>query len=236
MQPTYNDVTNRQKVYVDYIDKLGNYKLRMANIAIKEAEAAGKWKEVERQQEVFKQVQRDLRLFNRDRASERKKIERMKNVVKSARVLLRGRRVSLSLFSQGWRAYCRLEDRARLAAGDKPFKIKVPKEARTADNFLNIRQTDTVEAVPASDAKNALLLIHWLYDQRYMAKAGSDAQRVLVELYQQFNTVAAESIEDMRTRIAAMRKDTYDVWSLNEILGVQGSAAAKRIEKAGTEK
>jgi hypothetical protein len=84
------------------------------------------------------------------------------------------------------------------------------------------------------DVKNALQLMQWLRDKRYIPKGGNPAQLVVVKLFKEINSVAHKSLEDIKKRMKAIRDDTYDAWDFNAILGVPGDSTAKKIESAGT--
>jgi hypothetical protein len=231
-QASFADWTERLKVYNDYIRALADLKLKTAEADLQNARAANEMAVVRLKEVVIGQLERDLRAFNRAIASERRSLEQFNKKDRAARLLLRGSRILSGSFVSGWSGYVFFESRALLEAGDRLFRIRVSKAARKSSNFISISNQQTADDAPP-DIENALQLMQWLHEKRYLAARGSMGQFVVVKLFQEINQIAKDAAEAIRTRMSEMRSTTYDVWKLRTIFGASDSPAAKRIEATG---
>lgn len=232
MSGTFSEWTDRLRVQNEYITALGGYKLRRAQAEVLEAEKQNLMAVVQAKRQVVRQIQRDLRIYNAERNSRIRQREETQRRIKYAEMLLRGRRISSQGFQTAWRAYQRFETPALLASGDEILSVKVPKSARRESNFVAIKENRDVVAVP-DEIQNGLQLMHWLKEKWQIAVSGSDAFRVVLKVFEKINQVAEKQNKDLNDRLDRIRKDTFDPWDLNAILGVEGSAAAKKIASAG---
>jgi hypothetical protein len=219
-------------VYNQYIAALAEYKLKTAQAEKQRAEALNDLATVRMKQVVIAQLERDLREYNRSRKSLDAELKRMAVREQYALLLLQGRRMESSTFGHGWRAYAWFESQAMLERGSNLFRIELPADARGSENFLPLRAEASAEPAPDT-VRNALQLMDWMHDRKYVARRGSKAQECVAGLYRAINSVAAQSAQKLRERLAEIRKGTYDPWSGNGTLGGQRIAAANKIERVG---
>jgi hypothetical protein len=231
-QASFADWTERLKAYNDYIRALADLKLKTAEADLQNARAANEMAVVRLKNVVIGQIGRDLRAFNRAIASQRRSLQQFENKDKAARLLLRGSRIMSGSFVSGWSGYVFFESRALLEAGERLFRIRVSKAARKSSNFISVSNQQTVNDAPP-EIENALQLMQWLHEQRYLAARGSMGQLVVVKLFQEINQIAKDATGAIRKRMDEMRSTTYDVWKLRAIFGASESPAAKKIEEAG---
>ena len=229
---TFADWTDRLKVYNDYIKALAEYKLKTAQAEVEIAKAADLWADVRAKHTVIDQIQRELKAFNQAQASMKREIKQVEDREKAALRLLRGSKLETNAYSNAWANYVWFETSAVIGSGDKLYLVKVKQSARTADNFIVTSPKFPLVAA-TKDIDNGLKLMDWMNDHRFVADRGSDAQQVVVKLFQEINAVATKTVADINARLAAIRKNTFDAWNFNAILGVSPNPAAKKIESAG---
>lgn len=230
MDVSFADWTARLAEFNKYIAALADFKLKASQAALNQAKADGIQWEIRKQQLVMRQLQTDLRIFNRARGSLNREQAAMRARAKRVLTLMRGRRISPKGFHSSWIAYTWFEARALLSeGGDALYDVEVSSRERTAANFVPIASNKDPIAAP-DEIENGLQLVDWLREMRFMAKSGSRAQRVVAKVLSVINQVAKNDIDEMQTRIEAMRDDTYDAWNLPSILGVTANAAARRLQ------
>ncbi len=229
---SFADWTERFKAYIDYIKALGQYKLSVAQAEKVAAETANELAAVRAKLLVIRQLERDLRAFQRTQNGLQQEIARIKQREKNALLFLRGTRITSASFTKAWAGYTWFESRAFVEVGEALFDIAVPSAARTAANFVATRTDGNVVEAPA-DVENALQLMDFLKSHRFIAKRGGQAQCVVVQLYIKINSVAEKTVAEIEQRLSEIRQKTYQAWNFNALLGVPENAAARRIEAAG---
>lgn len=229
---TFADWTERLKVYNEYIKALAEYKLKAAQADVEAAKAANLWAEVRAKEIVIEQIQKDLKEFNQTRAETKRELKQIQDREKAAMRLLRGSKLETNAYSSAWASYVWFESGALIGSGEKLYLVKVKSSARTANNF--IATSPKFPLVDATkDIDNGLKLMDWMNDHRFVADRGSDAQLVVTRIFQEINAVAAKSVAEINTRLAAIRKNTFDAWNFNAILGVSPNPVAQRVQTAG---
>ena len=230
---SFADWTDRLKVYNEYIKALADYKLKAAQAEVQIAQAANIWATVRAKQIVMRQIERDLRAYNRARAQITNEIKRVRKKDKSAQLLLRGNSIQSVSFTRAWLGYVFFESRTLLESGDALYDIQVPSTSRRASNFICIGSAAGPIDAP-DEIENVLQLMQWLKDQRYITAGGSRAQQVVVRLFRAIASVAKKTTDELQSRMVKMRDGTYEPWNFNGILGVSTNSAAKKIQEAGT--
>lgn len=227
--PTFEDWTNRLKVYNDYIKALAEYKKVAAEAMLKQAQAAAQWEQVRAMQVVIRQLQLELKRLNQQTGRLNKELKRLAELGKRASLLLSGKR--LTSFAQCWAAYQQFELKALLESSADLYAIKVPTVAHSASNFLNNRDPDRAcEELPES-VGTALALASWLRTQKYMARSGRPAHQALALLFRALNDVAKQEIKLMEQALEQMRKGTYDAWKPPAVIGVPSKLRRAAIEQ-----
>jgi hypothetical protein len=231
-EPTFAEWTARLKVFVDYIGALAEYKLRTAEARIKQLQGDDIQATLRLRELLIAQLQKDLRAFDRDKGRIAREIALIGKKEKSARRLLLGKKIDSSSYSSGWAAYVWFETRALMESGTALYKIKVPAAARSMGNFIAISPRHSAEAAP-KEVDNALKLMDWMNDRRFVADRGSGAQQVVVALFQAIDKVAGETRQELEKRIEQLKKNTLDPWKLPELLS-NLSPSAQNIQRAGS--
>jgi hypothetical protein len=228
--PSFEDWTNRLKVYNDYIKALADYRKAAAEAVLKEAQAAGEWAKVKAMQVVIRQMVLELQRLNRQRARVAKEIKRITELARRARPLLSGRQ--LGAFASAWSAYQQFEQKALLESTTDLYSIPVPESARAASHFLDNRApARPCEPLP-KDVVTALGLAAWLRSMKYMARSGTPPHQSLAHLFRAINGVAQQEVKVMQEAIEQMRKGTYDAWKPSTIIGVPTKLRKTSVESS----
>ncbi len=228
--PTFEDWTNRLKVYNDYIKALADYKKASADAMLKQAEAAAQWEQVRAMRVVIRQLELELKRLNQQTGRVAKEVKRQAELGKRASLLLSGKR--LALFARSWAAYQKFEIKALLQSTIDLYTISVPSNARAASNYLNNRDPGRPCQELPDDVNTALALASWLQAQRYMARSGGAAHHALTLLFRAINEVAKQEIKELQDALDQMRKGTYDAWKPPTIIGVPAKLRRAGIEQA----
>ena len=188
------------------------------------------WVVIRAKQLLVKQLEKDLRSFNRSKASMSRKIKAVNGKIKKVKVLLKGRRTTS--FSPAWSAYLWFEAEVAMNASELLAKQKVKASARKASNFFSNKKNDTreIEAAP-NDAVYAGQLADWLRQKKYMVKSSSPAYFAITGLFTAINQHAQNQRKELEQRIEKIRDQTFKTWDTSFILGL-GLSAAKKIEEA----
>jgi len=180
---------------------------------------------------LISQLERDFAKYRREESKLEALAEKMKSRSLRASLLLKGRTMDGTALSNAWMSYS-LFERDVLDGGDEAFfDIAVPANARKASNFLNNAKPDLPATEMPPEVENALQQMAWLKKMKYIAASGSSAQRVIVKLFASINKLAADAVKDMKTRVAEIRRGTFDAWNPSGLLGAS-SDAAKKVEGA----
>jgi len=228
---TFAEWTDRLRAYTEYIGTLGKYKVDAAKAELTRAQTAGQLQRVEAMRLLVAQLERDLRQMVRFRSQMQRRIQQIGDRAKKARHVLRGRRISGTLFAQAFSAYEWFALEVMQVDSERLYSIQIPQAARRASNFINNRTGGDCDPLDDS-VETAVGLAAWLKEKRYMAKTGH-AHRVLGRLFGEINSFAGETTSELRSRIEKMQDRTYNAWTPQGILGVPNVAAAKSIEGAG---
>ncbi len=228
--PSFEDWTNRLKVYNDYIKALGEYKKSSAEAELKLAEAAGLWSKAEAMRVVIRQMVRELQRLHRQTGQVQTQVKRIGQLARRARLLLAGRR--LEGFSQAWSAYQYFELRAMLESEADLTAVLLPVDSHDAVYFLDNRFPQRACQPLPTEIGTALGLAAWLRTSKYMVRSGSPPHTSLAHLFRAINSVAEREVQSLLAALDALRKGTYDSWKLPQILGVPLKSRRWAIEQA----
>ncbi len=235
MDVTFSQWTERLRAQADYLKALGEFKVKLAEAQLKNAEESNQRTLALARQVLIVQLQKDLRALERASESTRKEIERREARARAVRKLLRGRRISPAEFSSARGNFAMLISQAVLETGDALYQVAVGDAERAATNFVSIRDTREPATAPA-DCDNAVELLYWTLErtQEYIARGGSDAQRAILKVCLAIDDTAAAYIAAAASARDAMKKNVYDAWKFDAMLAAGAKGAGANIVTAGT--
>jgi hypothetical protein len=129
----------------------------------------------------------------------------------------------------------------------KHFEQKIPPKERRAlydpltvsqgsiqgsDFFPNGKPNQDGQAPPDRALKNALTLINWSFDQRYIARDGSTAQEQFLAVFDAIGSVAQRGIAAITDHIKEVRENTFKAWDPVKVIGVVSSSAQDDVLKS----
>jgi hypothetical protein len=231
---TFSDWTKRLEVYAELLRALGEFKLKSAQAELAFAQTVQLYQQIQTRQIMIEQLQRALWRLNREEARLAKQVWRIDQRRRRVSMWVSGGRLAVQSWGRVINAYHWFATQSLLEAGESLFAVKLPAEARQADQYQNSidPSSGTIDA-PAS-ITSVLGLVEWLLDQRYQLRAGTAAQRAVMELLRAMNAPAKMAVDRMQRELEDLRRGTYDTWKPLVILGVEESSVAREIKETGT--
>ncbi len=220
----------REQVYNDFVRALGQYKLNVAQAELAEAQAAGQIERAMILDTVRMQLYSDLQRLDAESQVAERRIHDLQVKARYALKLLEGRTVAGS-FGSVRDCYKYFETRAMIEADEALFKpLSASGEGVTGADFLDNHSPDRPCLDPkAADLRNVLTLINWTFPMQYLARPGTPAMFLFVQLFRAIGSVAGETVGQLNQYIDQIRKNTYDTWKPVMLAGLDASAAAKAI-------
>jgi hypothetical protein len=173
----------------------------------------------------------DLEELGRQQRQATKVIHDLSKKARFAQAFLRG--TSLAAYTQCVDAFKHFEQMIpldhRRALYDPLFVAEGSIQA--SDFFPNGRPSEDGQIPPARAIKNALSLISWAFDQRYIARDGSTAQEHFLALFDAIGSVAQKGLDAIRIRMKEVRENVYRAWDPVEVIGVLTNSAQQNALK-----
>jgi hypothetical protein len=221
------------ELQLEYITRLGKYKLDVAKSDLVAAVASGQQAVARIKAQVAQQLEGALRRLARFEYQNRTRATRIGKLARDASLVRNGDDLSVSSMGRMWAAYRVFERLSPLDVLLELMKIDVHRSARLAESFVNKREpTKPCSDVPDS-VENIHMLTGWIKRRGYLPIRGNHAYRHLVTVFGRLANVASQIIKQLRDAIQEMEDRTYDTWKPVVLAALPDNVDVQKIIQAG---
>jgi hypothetical protein len=219
----------RVKAFAELVKAVGQQKLQTAQAELTEAVTAGQWVRARIIETTLAQLQADFDTANHAQLAAGKKIRDLDGKAHAASMLLRG--TQISAYTHARDAYRFFEKQALIEADESLFTTTFKAATIRGSQFLDNRSPEKPADDPQFDDEtiNALQLMDWALQKQYIARPGSKAQQSFVRIFKQIAEVAKKTLTAIEGTRDKIRTQVFETWKPVQILGVEPTAAEKRI-------
>ncbi len=222
------------KVQVQFIDALGEYKLRTAQADLAHAVASGEWAVARIKADLVGELETSLRRLNRSRYRTAQRIQRLERLARELARLRSGEDLDPAHLPRVWAAYTVFERAVPAATLERLVTVPLDAASRPGENFADLRRPGrTCPAVPDS-VDNVHALLAWLKHEGLVPRRGSAAYRQVLAAIGLLAGFAAAEVTALQAALQEMQQGTYSAWQPVVLVGLPDSVDARKIIKLGT--
>jgi hypothetical protein len=218
---------------LEFIEKLGVFKLDAARSDLVRAVAAGQWALARMKARVALELEAALRRLRRMRTKTHRRIKRLDGHARSAAKIRNAEDIPPGELTRMWAAFTVLERLAPAAAIEQLGATQVQTESRSAENFARPGAPDVDGPSLPTSINNVHGMIGWLKRNRLVPRRGMPAYRQIVAAFSEVAAVARTDVDRMRAALAELEQGTFDRWNPLVIAGLPDTLDVKKIVRAG---
>lgn len=221
------------KLQVQFVDALGQYKLRAAQADLAHAVAAGEWNVARIKAELVRELETSLRRLNRARHTTAQRTARLERQARDLARLRSGEDLDPAGLTRAWAAYTVFERAVPAATLQQLIATPVDASSRSGENFADPRRPEQpCPAVPDS-VENVHALLAWMKQHRLVPRRGSTAYRQVLEALGLLADFPAQQVASLEQALREMQQGTYSAWQPVVLAALPDSIDARKIIKLG---
>jgi hypothetical protein len=218
---------------LEFIEKLGQFKLDSARSDLVQAAAAGEWAVARMKARVAVELESALQRLRHVRTKTDRRIRRLDRLVRSAAKIRNAEDIPPNELTRMWAAFTVLERLAPAAIIARLGETRLATESRGAANYARPGHPQFgCPDLPESIA-NVHALIGWLKRNRFVPRRGMPAYKQIVTAFTDTAAVAGSQIDQLQTALRELEQGTFDVWKPLVIAGLPDTLDVKKIIRAG---
>lgn len=198
------------KLQLEYMEKLGEYRLNVARAEVEEAKAANLLQEARLKARTVDRLERELRRLDSQRQQVERRIHRYEEAGKRASMIRRADQLDPDLVPQVWIGFNVFLKEAPHTLLEELVQIHLDAAALASGNFSYPREPDkTCEPAPPG---NVLQLCDWLRRKNYMPRFGTLTWLKVNETFEKLAGVGITACEKLREAMGRLEDRTFDRW------------------------
>lgn len=221
------------ELQLQFIEKLGAYKLATAQADLVHAVAASQWAVARMKATVARELQQSLARLGQLRYQTRR---RQRHLMRRARDIAKirdGERLSPSQLDKVWAAYTVFQRAVPPSTLEQLIATEVDAAAVEPDSYVDIRHPDQPCRRPPASVTNVHGLIQWLRRNRYVPRCGTIAYQQVMRAFYEIGSVATEQNRQLIETLRELEQRTYDTWKPVAIAGLPDTVDIKKITRIG---
>lgn len=200
------------ELQVDFLEALGEYKLRVAKSGLVRAVTAQHWALARMKATVAMELEASLARLRRQRRKIRRRIDRLGRHGRAAAKIRSGEDLSASQLALMWGGYTVFERMVPASVLQELTDTSLHAKAHDGQSYVDPMNPDQACLDPPSHVNNVLALIGWLKQHRFVPRRGTEAYRQVVGAFATIASVATTQIESLRRNLQALEEGMYKNW------------------------
>ncbi len=218
---------------LEFIERLGQFKLDSARSDLVHAAAAGQWALARMKARVALELDASLGRLRRMRTQTANRIRRLERHARTAAKIRNAEEIPPNERARMWAAITILERLAPAVVIQKLIATKLSPSARRGEHFVDPgRPQQRVQDVPVT-VDNVHGLIAWLKNNRLVPRRGSEPYGLLMAACSDVSAIAQTQIEQMRSALKELEQGTFNIWQPLVIAGLPETVDIKKIVRTG---
>ena len=221
------------ELQLDFIERLGEYKLNVAKAELVDAVALNQLAVARMKAALAKELERTLRRLSTARRRDRRRIQRLARQAADAALIREADTISLNGLSRMWSAYSVLLRLTPAEVIEELTATPIDSAARKGRSYLNRRRpAEPCDDVP-EELEDVLGLLAWIRRRRYAARPGTRAYRQVIAAFGSIAQVAERTIGQIEAALRAMEQETFEAWKPLAIAALPDTVDVQKIVQAG---
>ena len=222
------------QLQLDFVEKLGVYKLNVAQADLVYAVAASQWAVARMKASVARELQQSLARLKQQRGQTRRRQQMLLRRAHAIAKIRDGEQITSNQLARMWAAYTVFERAVPAQVIDQLIQTELDPAATHGRSYVNVRYPNKACPDPPASVDNVHRLIQWIRRNRYMPRHGTRAYRHVVMAFEQIGNVATAQNQELRDALQQLEQKTYDVWKPVVIAALPDSVDVKKITRIGT--
>jgi len=219
---------------LEFIEKLGDYKLKVAQAELVRAVAASQWAVARMKASIAQELQRSLARLGQLRYHTRRRQQRLERQARDMAKIRSGEPITPSQLARMWAAYTVFERAAPPDVIDKLIHTNLEPATLQGGSYVNVRHPEQPCPDPPESVDNVHGLIQWLRRHRYVPRHGTGAYQQVISAFYAIGNVATVQNQTLRETLRQLEQQTYDTWKPVAIAALPDSVDVKKITRVGT--
>jgi hypothetical protein len=220
------------ELQVEYLEALGEAKLRVAKAEVAQAVAAEHWAVARMKMTLARELQSTLLRLRQQRHRTRRRIQRLGRHAHAAAKIRSGEDLPASQLNLMWGGYTVFERLTPVSVIEELSNIPLHPEARRGASYAAAESNRPCPDPPA-EVSNVLGLISWLRRHRLVPRRGTHAYRQVVSAFARIASVAETQTEQLRSALRALEEDTFETWQPAVIAALPDNVDVKKLLSLG---
>ncbi|MFO7904684.1 MAG: hypothetical protein ACQESR_12880 [Planctomycetota bacterium] len=217
------------ELQVQFLEALGEYKLRVAKSGLAKAVTAQNWALARMKATVAMELEAALKRLRQQRNKTHRKIERLGRHGRAASKIRSGEDLSASQLALMWGGYTVFERLTPVSVLQELTDTALHPTAGDGQSYADAMNPDQPCPDPPHEVDNVLALIGWLKEHRFVPRRGTQAYRQVIGAFSKIAAVATTQIESLRGNLKALEHGTYDNWRPLLIAALPDAVDANKI-------
>lgn len=217
------------ELQVEFLEALGEYKLRVAKAGLAKAVTAQNWSLARMKATVAMELEAALKRLRQRRNKTHRTIERLGRHARAASKIRSGEDLSAGQLALMWGGYTVFERLTPVAVLQELTDTALHATARDGASYADAKNPDQPCPDPPPEVDNLLALIGWLKNHRFVPRRGTQAYRQVIGAFSKIAAVATTQIESLRENLSALERGTYENWNPVLIAALPDAVDANKI-------
>ena len=220
-----------RELQLQYLEKLGTYKLTVAQADLVRAVSAGQWQTARMKASIATQLEQALQRLRHLRRQTERRQKRLDRQVRDVALVRFGHRLLPHQLTRLWAAYRVFQRAAPVSVLQTIAAAPVDQQARAGSNYADLRHPQRPCPDVPSDMENVQQLLDWLQQTGYMPRQGTKAYLQTIWAFQQLASVAQLQAEQLQQALEQLEQQTFDTWNPLVLAGLPDSIDVRRITR-----
>jgi hypothetical protein len=218
---------------LEFIERLGQFKLDSARSDLVHAVAAGQWALARMKARVAMELEAALQRLRRVRTQTNNHIRRLDRHAKSAAKIRNAEEIPPNELTRMWAAFTVLERLAPAAVIAQLVDTQLVAQSRGGENFVLPARPDARCPDLPDSVQNVHALIGWLKKNRFVPRRGTKAYQQIITAFSDVASVARTHIEQLKSALNDLEQGTFNTWQPLVIAGLPDTLDVKKIIRTG---
>ena len=178
---------------LEFIERLGQFKLDSARSDLVRAVAAGQWALARMKARVAMELEASLQRLRRVRTQTNNHIRRLDGHAKSAAKIRNAEEIPPNELTRMWAAFTVLERLAPAAVIQQLVDTRLVSESRGGENFVLPARPDARCPDLPDSVQNVHALMGWLKKNRFVPRRGTQAYQQIIAAFSDVASVARDA-------------------------------------------